>query len=144
MKFSALFTAPLAYMPFSTPATEKREKTAKTAPAPVKRSRSAKVKKPAELKPYRGISIVFEDCACEAVKKIGSKRFLLSDDDAPMLPLPACDAARCDCKYKHHDDRREEEHDRRFSSTLRTDLYEDSGKENRRAGKRRGRRKSDT
>jgi hypothetical protein len=42
----------------------------------------------------------------------------------------------------HHDDRRDDEHDRRLTATLRTDLYEDSGNENRRSTGR-GRRKTD-
>ncbi len=142
MKLSSLFKTPLSYRPLSESAPAKREKAMKATP-PARKPQSGKAKKPVQLKPYRGISIAFDERACDAVKAIGGRRFLVTEGDAPMLPLPSCDASRCNCKYRHHDDRREEQHDRRLTVALRTDLYEDSGNENRRANKR-GRRKSDT
>ncbi|CAA0094301.1 Uncharacterised protein [Halioglobus japonicus] len=142
MKFSALFKAPLNYLPFSASTPEKSANTAKKNSPPVKKSSPMRAAKPVQLKPYRGISIVYEDCACDAVKAIENKRFLISDGDAPMLPLPACDASRCSCKYKHYDDRREYDDDRRHSAALQTQLYEDTGNNDRRE-KKRGRRKTD-
>lgn len=91
---------------------------------------------------YRATSIVFEASACEAVKAVGSKRFLDRDRDVPSLPLSDCTVANCNCKYAHHDDRREYADDRRHPSALQSSLYDSSGKQNRRK-KKRGRRKSD-
>tara|TARA_R110002049_G_scaffold108853_1_gene257378 strand:+ start:1009 stop:1452 length:444 start_codon:yes stop_codon:yes gene_type:complete len=146
MKFSALLKAPLNYLPFSTSTSastpEKSDSVAKKTPPPVKKPRSMKATKPVQLKPYRGTAIVFDEGACDAAKALQNKRFLVSERDTPMLPLPACDAASCNCKYKHYDDRREDDHDRRHAAALRTELYEDTGNENRRA-KKRGRRKTD-
>ena len=142
MKIMALFTAPLSYLPFTRPAPGKSETSTKRNTSPTKKSNSTKTVKPQQLKPYRGTSIAFEESACDAVKAIGRKRFLLSDGDTPMLPLSGCDASRCKCKYMHHDDRRDDDHDRRLSAALKTELYEDTGSENRRL-KTRGRRKSD-
>lgn len=141
MKFKALLTAPLSYLPFSTPATGKSDKAVTQKSAAPKKSRTAKAPRPAQLKPYRGTSIVVGDNACDAVKAIGTRRFLLADGDTPMLPLAGCDASRCTCTYMHHDDRRDDD-DRRLSAALSTDLYEDSGNDNRRSA-RRGRRKTD-
>jgi hypothetical protein len=91
---------------------------------------------------YRATSIVIGDRACEAVKAIGNKRFLDSDRDVPGLPLADCTNSQCECKYAHHDDRRESGEDRRHPSALRSQLYDRSGQANRRE-KKRGRRKSD-
>ncbi len=62
--------------------------------------------------PYRAVSIRPSVVgACEAVRDIEHQRFLSSE--APLLPLPDCsDPNGCRCKYKHWDDRRQEE-DRR-------------------------------
>jgi hypothetical protein len=87
--------------------------------------------------------MVFDECACDAVKAIGKQRFLRASGDTPTLPLPTCDASKCNCKYMHHDDRRDDNDDRRLAAALRTELYEDSGNANRRANKR-GRRKADS
>jgi len=43
--------------------------------------------------------------ACAAVLACKGKRFLSAE--APRLPLPECDARRCDCKYRHFADRRD-------------------------------------
>lgn len=43
--------------------------------------------------------------ACDAVRRIGAKRFL--PDEAPEIPVPGCDAAKCACRYVHHEDRRQ-------------------------------------
>jgi hypothetical protein len=89
--------------------------------------------KAASVNPGRG--------ACEASRVLAGKRFLLNE--IPHLPLTACDAARCDCKYAHHNDRRNPEHERRQPETaLQTQLHGQSpqGKCRRR---RRGRRRTD-
>lgn len=104
--------------------------------------RASKSSSVAPRNPFRATSIVFEPSACEAVKAIGNKRFLDRDRDVPSLPLSDCTVTNCNCKYAHHDDRRETSEDRRHPSALQSELYESSGKSNRRA-KKRGRRKSD-
>jgi hypothetical protein len=144
MKFTALFRVPLSYLPFSDSEPKKNETAPKPLASRASESYSTKIqsKEPVPLRPYRGTSIEFDACACDAVKAIGKKRFLRSSGDTPMLPLPECDASRCNCKYRHHDDRRDDSHDRRLGAVLRTELYEENGNENRRATKR-GRRKSD-
>ena len=49
----------------------------------------------------------FSRDACDAVKRISAKRFLPAE--APGIPMPRCDAARCTCRYAHHPDRRQDD-----------------------------------
>lgn len=107
-------------------------------------SKKPKPKKaaPVARNPYRSTSIQVDDHACEAARNIAGKRFLDTDRNVPKVPLPECDASACHCKYAHHTDRRDSEEDQRQPSALRSELYEASGKPNRRQRKR-GRRKSD-
>ena len=43
---------------------------------------------------------------CPVVKRLAGKRFL-SSQAPPLLPLGVCEnAAQCECRYVHHDDRR--------------------------------------
>lgn len=90
---------------------------------------------------YRATSIISGQNCCAAVEAIGKKRFLVEDRDIPQLPLAECDADKCACKYRHHDDRRDTNEERRTISGLRTQLHEHSGGAERR--EKRGRRKSD-
>jgi len=53
---------------------------------------------------YHAVSVKPGAYACSAANNIAGQRFLASQ--APELPLPACDAAECDCHFVHHDDRR--------------------------------------
>lgn len=92
--------------------------------------------------PYRAISIVHDDRACDAVKAIGEKRFLERDRETPTLPLSGCDAAQCNCSYARHHDRRQSDEDRRHPASLQSQLYDRTNDSDRRK-KRRGRRKSD-
>jgi hypothetical protein len=58
------------------------------------------------------------------------------------LPLQGCDRSRCDCRYRHHEDRRDGDHERRLpGSSLRTQLFADTAKKDRR--RQRGRRATD-
>ena len=57
--------------------------------------------------PYGATSIVCGADSCTAASAIDGKRFLI--DDTPQLPLSTCDAEKCDCKYAHHEDRRDED-----------------------------------
>ena len=90
--------------------------------------------------PYRAISIVCGQNACAAVKAIGGKRFLVEDNDVPILPLTQCEAEKCACKYIHHEDQREDG-DRRTISGMSTEVHLQKGNTEQR--KKRGRRKSD-
>ena len=53
---------------------------------------------------YHAVSVKPGAYACRAANEIAGQRFLASE--APTLPLPACDAAECDCHFIHHNDRR--------------------------------------
>jgi hypothetical protein len=96
----------------------------------------------ARIHPYSATAISFDDTACDAVKAIGDRLFLDTDRDTPLLPLPGCDAPRCNCKYVHREDRREVGEDRRHPSGLQAELYDAGVNENRRE-KKRGRRGDD-
>lgn len=67
-------------------------------------------KKPAEpvateTGSFNSISIrIDQRSACDAARKIARQRFL--SGAAPRLPLPACTAATCRCKFERHADRR--------------------------------------
>ena len=53
---------------------------------------------------FHAVSIQFAPNACQAAKDMEGRRFLSSA--APKIPLPGCDAETCQCKFKHHSDRR--------------------------------------
>ena len=57
--------------------------------------------------PYHAVSIHYRMNACEAAKQLTDKRFL--SNEAPKLPLPECTASTCQCRYGHHEDRRDGE-----------------------------------
>jgi hypothetical protein len=56
---------------------------------------------------YRCVELRYRGDACDAVKRIGAKRFL--PGEAPAIPVPGCDVAQCACRYVHHDDRRDDD-----------------------------------
>lgn len=60
----------------------------------------------ADRKEYHCVCITYPEHACEAVKRYRTHRFL--SNEAPLLPLPRCTAATCDCRYAHFPDRRED------------------------------------
>jgi hypothetical protein len=54
---------------------------------------------------YHCVSIMGGQDACAAVKELALQRLLSAD--APRLPLATCDRPdACDCRFRHHDDRR--------------------------------------
>jgi hypothetical protein len=56
---------------------------------------------------YSSVEIVPRAGACcAAVQSLAGQRFL--PEEAPRFPLPDCDQPECDCKYRHHGDRRTE------------------------------------
>ncbi|HMN44246.1 MAG TPA: hypothetical protein PKE27_06730 [Povalibacter sp.] len=82
--------------------------------------------------PYRAVSIVVGKNACAAAHRFKGMRFL--SRQAPRLPLPTCDAAQCDCRFRHHADRRAGPR-RRGEQGMMQPLWQ--GTERRRAGGRR-------
>ena len=57
--------------------------------------------------PYHAVSIAPGAKACESARVLKDKRFLSSE--APSLPLADCTAQACECRYRHHPDRRSDE-----------------------------------
>jgi hypothetical protein len=90
--------------------------------------------------PYQAVSIRYGTNACDAAREIKDKRFRVAE--APLTPLPECTRATdCSCKYVRHDDRRSNQGDRRLPVALSSELFERTGRVNRR--QRVGRRSSD-
>lgn len=56
-------------------------------------------------KNFHCVEVRYPRNACDAVKRIGAKRFL--PGEAPEIPVPGCDADKCSCRYVHHEDRRQ-------------------------------------
>ena len=54
--------------------------------------------------PWHSVMIATSPNACEAAQACKGKRFLSSE--APWLPLEECDVKRCNCRYRHYEDRR--------------------------------------
>ncbi|MEM8563604.1 MAG: hypothetical protein AAGF57_15315 [Pseudomonadota bacterium] len=94
--------------------------------------RQSPAKTAAPANPFRSTSIVPCEHACSAVQAIAGQRFLDSQQSVPKVPLPACNAVQCDCRYARHDDRRDDDGDRRHPSALQSELYNETGKSNRR------------
>ena len=70
-----------------------------------KRSRAARTRDPRlPIGNYRCVEIVFEDDACDQVKRFAGKRLL--SGEASDIPVPGCGVAICSCRYVHHKDRR--------------------------------------
>jgi hypothetical protein len=56
------------------------------------------------VSPHHAVVVVPGRNACAEVYALRSRRFL--SREAPVLPLPGCGSAKCECRYEHHDDRR--------------------------------------
>jgi len=65
---------------------------------------------PEQAKPAGGrfgaVEIRIRSGACQAARSLEGQRFL--SKEAPTLPLPACTAAQCTCKFAKWSDRRSE------------------------------------
>jgi hypothetical protein len=57
-----------------------------------------------ETNPYHAVSVIPGSDACAAAYRFSGQKFL--SRQAPRLPLPTCDVARCECRFKHYKDRR--------------------------------------
>ena len=54
---------------------------------------------------YHCVEIIAGPGGCKAAVELKKMRLLSAD--APRLPLATCDTpGQCDCRYRHHDDRR--------------------------------------
>ena len=56
---------------------------------------------------YHCVTVIFNESSCAAVKKLKGKRILSSE--APLFPLQGCDVDKCECRFQHHEERRDEE-----------------------------------
>jgi hypothetical protein len=89
--------------------------------------------------PYHAVSCRSGTGNCAAVEALKDQRFLV--EDAPQLPLEGCTSERCECKYLHHQDRRDNDDDRRALYGIKSEFYEYTSKQDRRV--KNGRRESD-
>jgi hypothetical protein len=53
---------------------------------------------------WHAVMVLASPSACCAAQACKGQRFLSCE--APKLPMTACDAARCECRYRHFEDRR--------------------------------------
>jgi hypothetical protein len=102
------------------------------------KGRSRKIAANRPSGPYQAVSIKHGSCACSGVELYTGKRYLTSE--APLLPIPSCDADQCKCRYVRHRDRRMAD-ERRNLYSIQAELYAADGKVDRRRNP--GRRKSD-
>jgi hypothetical protein len=56
--------------------------------------------------PWHAVSIKAGASCTQTALKYGGRRYL--SREAPVIPLPTCDAKHCRCRYVHHDDRRDD------------------------------------
>ena len=74
------------------------------APKPVTPPRTTAVPGARIVNNFHAVSIKPGPRCCQTAKSMAGVRYL--SREAPRLPLPQCDAAGCECKYVHHEDRR--------------------------------------
>ena len=55
--------------------------------------------------PYHAVSIKAGPACRQTATAFGTRRFL--SKEAPPLPQPTCNAKACQCRYIHHEDRRD-------------------------------------
>ena len=85
--------------------------------------------------PWHAVSVIPCRGACVAARESSRVRFL--SKEAPVLPLSGCPLRVCECRYRHHEDRRRSL--RRTADVVSTNRYW-GGRERREA---RGRRATD-
>jgi hypothetical protein len=76
------------------------------AAARIRRQRQASAGKDRDVLAYHCVSVLCDDGACDAARKLGQRRFLANE--APLLPLRPCTADACRCRYAHYPDRRDD------------------------------------
>ena len=67
------------------------------------------------VNPYHAVGIASSLGCCKAATELKGGRFLSAS--APKIPLPACDAKSCTCRFVHYDDRRSDIDRRRLTMT---------------------------
>ncbi len=92
---------------------------------------------PAVVYPFRSTSIEPGSDACGPVQSLANVRYLVADDNIPPLPLDACDAASCSCRYLKYRDRRRLDGDRRALGGARNHLLTQTEIGERRTGRER-------
>jgi hypothetical protein len=55
--------------------------------------------------PYHAVSIKGGPGCYQTAQNFGNQRFL--SNEAPPLPQPTCNVGACECRYVHHEDRRD-------------------------------------
>lgn len=96
MKIALFFLVIIAVGAYFFYAKTKADKQSKALPKKIK---------PAEPKPqYRCVMINTGLNACSASQAMALQPILVNE--APVLPLQACDASECNCKFTRHNDRR--------------------------------------
>lgn len=80
--------------------------------------------------PYHAVSIKAGSCCHQTAQKYGRQRFL--SGEAPPLPQPTCNVGACECRYVHHEDRRDgadrRQQDQRDVWALGSQLAKDGGR----------------
>ena len=71
--------------------------------------------------PYNAAAIAFEECACQSVRDLKRRRFLVRD--IPPIPVPDCTSMNCACTYVRYNDRRSWHDDRRAAFSVKSDLH---------------------
>jgi len=89
---------------------------------------------------FHSVSIVNDGSCCKQVETFSGKRFL--SKDAPEIPMEECTMTHCQCRYQHHEDRRQIGNDRRVEYGVTRDLFGAFGEQNRR-DRPKGRRATD-
>lgn len=84
----------------------------KTGQSKISSKASSKAASKNTISPYHCVELKIPYDACEQVLELHGKRFLSAE--APQLPLPGCDQ-NCSCRFKHHDDRRQDDRRDSFS-----------------------------
>ncbi|WP_037427845.1 hypothetical protein [Shewanella colwelliana] len=93
------------------------------------------------IHPFHSVEIVDDSGLCKNAQALKGKRYL--SHEAPTLPLAGCSGQDCECRYIHHEDRRNQHEERRLDFGVTHELYGAFGETNRRALRRKGRRETD-
>ncbi len=70
-------------------------------------SNALRTARPVQRDPFLCVEVQPGNPACAAASRLAGTRFL--PDDAPILPVTGCNSHSCQCGYRHHDDRREDD-----------------------------------
>ncbi|WP_210395880.1 hypothetical protein [Motiliproteus sediminis] len=70
---------------------------------PSAKQRSAPAKKAPKSR-WHAVEVLASANACSAAHNARGHRFL--SRESPTLPLENCDCSQCNCRFKHHEDRR--------------------------------------